>query len=327
MVVVNVNKLVEVLNLQPAADRAMRGDEFKVFCPFHSDTDPSMSINVKKELWQCFGACHIGGTVTQLAARILNVSAGEARKILVDSGAVENADHTVPRGQKLFKPYDPTPHPKFEKPLPNGVPILSPLPRVRPDGTYSYLPTKILLRYGVYTSIDDAYFDEDFDAEGRPRTTRRHNKRIIIPLHNELGEIVGFQARGTEEWHKPKYLFSNGTEAHRIVYNYHRVEDSEYLYVVEGVFGVMHFANHMVNNTVALMGSQLSRKKIDLLKGHKLIICLDYDDAGNKCAGAMEDHPDLTVVTRYIVPPGIEHDTMPVKYFLDMRKQVLTAIG
>jgi hypothetical protein len=256
----------------------------------------------------------------------LGVSMKEARKVLVESGAVKNASHTIPRYQKQQKAYDPTPHPAFSKPLPRGVPILSPLERKRQDNTSAYIPVNILRKHNVYISTDDQYFDEDFDKDGKPRTTRRHNKRLIIPLHNELGEVVGFQARGTEEWHKPKYLFSNGTEAHRVLYNYHRVSNYEYLYVVEGVFGVMHFENFTLPNTVALMGSDLARKKVDLLSEHKLILCLDHDTAGDNCASKMED-AGLDIVTRFMVPPGIEHDTMPYQYFLKMRDEVLTIIG
>ena len=317
MTVIDPYKLAELLDLKPVTHRALRGNEFKVFCPFHNDNDPSMSINLEKEVWQCFGACHTGGTVTQLAAQRLEVSNKEARQILTTAGIVSNTEHLIPRGCRKPPPYDPNPHPPFDKSLPKGIPILQP---------YRNLQPKLLHKFGIYYCTDDTYFDGDFDENNEPKTTKRHNRRVIIPIHNELGQLAGFQARATEEWHKPKYLFSHGTQAARLLYNYHQVSQYEYLYVVEGVFGALHFISFNIPNVVALMGSNLARKKQELLANHKLIICLDNDDAGNRCAGDIEDNHNLQTVMRFTVPPGIEHDQMGPRYFIKMKKKVLTLL-
>ncbi len=79
-------------------------------CPLHHDTSPSMSVNLEKGLWNCFG-CHLGGTVIDLHMRLNGMTPKEAmfdlaeKKGLVDDTPrkVETYKYRDPAGRECFR--------------------------------------------------------------------------------------------------------------------------------------------------------------------------------------------------------------------------------
>jgi hypothetical protein len=57
-------------------------EEVKVLCPFHNDTSPSASINIKKDLFHCW-VCGVGYNEQQFLARMNNISLSDAHKIVL----------------------------------------------------------------------------------------------------------------------------------------------------------------------------------------------------------------------------------------------------
>jgi 5S rRNA maturation endonuclease (ribonuclease M5) len=63
------------------------GDELHARCPFHDDKVASLSINIKTGLWNCFGACQVGGNIFQFHAKKFSIPIGKAEKdILIRFG-------------------------------------------------------------------------------------------------------------------------------------------------------------------------------------------------------------------------------------------------
>jgi DNA primase len=210
---------------------------------------------------------------------------------------------------------DLTPHTPYLYSLPKGEPIFD---------EYRGFSPKMLSKFGVYLCTDASFWDGRYEEDGTPLLTEQYNKRYIIPLYNELGELAGFQARASEDWQKPKYLFSSGIQAAKLLYNYDKAQGSHVLFVVEGVFGVMNFIKHATTNVVAMIGSELTPKKRALLKGHRLVLCLDDDDAGMRCMNHMEDDEELDIAERIFLPPGAEYDRMGVDQFIRLRELAWT---
>ena len=110
--------------------------------------------------------------------------------------------------------------------------------------------------------------------------------RICIPIHDEHGRLIAYSARSVNG-SKPKYLLPRGFKKSEIVYNYHRVKNmnnKEMIVVVEGYFDV--FKLHQEGYpAVALMGSSISKKQVELLTGLKpqLVLMFDGDKAGYRC--------------------------------------------
>ena len=61
------------------------GKSYKGLCPFHDDTNPSLSVNPSTNLWQCFG-CNAGGDVIRFVEMFDHVDFKEAVKRLSDNG-------------------------------------------------------------------------------------------------------------------------------------------------------------------------------------------------------------------------------------------------
>lgn len=74
---------------------ASNSGEVAVNCPFHDDSDPSMSVNVRTGLWRCFGACDEGGDAYSFYQKIHDVSFKEAKKAVDTIVTGKNVDNVV----------------------------------------------------------------------------------------------------------------------------------------------------------------------------------------------------------------------------------------
>jgi len=109
--------------------------------------------------------------------------------------------------------------------------------------------------------------------------------RIVIPIHNEHGELVAYVGRalGDEE---PKYRFPAGFKKSQVLFNLHRAcaTGARTVIVVEGFFDT--FAVHQAGYraVVALMGSTLSTHQAELLvrSFDRVLLMLDGDEAGRQ---------------------------------------------
>jgi DNA primase len=122
--------------------------------------------------------------------------------------------------------------------------------------------------------------------------------RIAIPLHNGQGELVGYVGRWPGEPptpETPKYKLPKGFRKSAELFNLHRAlkEPADApLYLVEGVFDVLHLWQHGLRKVVALLGSSLSAEQETLLFDRtpfapQLVLLLDADDAGRKGTAEM----------------------------------------
>jgi DNA primase len=117
------------------------------------------------------------------------------------------------------------------------------------------------------------------------------SQRIVIPVHNDQGELVAYAGRTTGE--PPagagKYSFPPNFKKSLVLFNLHRAREhaTEGLIVVEGFFTVFEFWQRNRKNVVALMGSSMSTEQERLIvetvgpKG-RVLLALDNDEAGRK---------------------------------------------
>lgn len=117
--------------------------------------------------------------------------------------------------------------------------------------------------------------------------------RIAIPLHNGNGELVGYVGRWPGEPptpETPKYKLPKGFRKNAELFNFHRAlreRPEDPLYLVEGVFDVLHLWQHGLKKVVTLLGSSLSAEQEALLFDRtpfapQLVLLLDADDADRK---------------------------------------------
>jgi DNA primase len=116
--------------------------------------------------------------------------------------------------------------------------------------------------------------------------------RLVVPVVNAAGEIVGFSGRTLDpDWKTkgiPKWLHSrNGTWMCRNVFNANfaaeHIQKTETAIICEGAFDVLRLEQAGVHNGVAVMGRQLYNEQMTVLMSMgatKLIFALDNDTAG-----------------------------------------------
>jgi DNA primase len=115
--------------------------------------------------------------------------------------------------------------------------------------------------------------------------------RIMFPIHNIDGKVVGFTGRIYKTNDSAKYLGSKESVIYRksnILFNYHRAKDfikqKKEMIIVEGNMDAIRLYINGVKNVVALMGTALTKEQIDIIKKLrcKVILMLDNDNAGKK---------------------------------------------
>jgi DNA primase len=114
-----------------------------------------------------------------------------------------------------------------------------------------------------------------------------HN-RIVIPIHNERGELVAYAGRSIDNA-EPKYKFPSGFRKIEL-WNLHRVlapggdRGMQRVIVVEGFFDAMKIHQAGYPHVVALMGSTMSERQEDLLASHfkGVVLAPDGDEAGKR---------------------------------------------
>ena len=279
----NVYGLLRLLDIE--CDNITGRNQIRVPCPIHGGNESNFCINLAKELYYC-QVCKEGGSLTKYIAGRYNIEWKEARKLMKQEGIIDTERINIqPR-----KPEDLTPHPEMKSHLPEGIPLESKYRRISPE---------TMKLFGVYFCTDGYYTNS-----------------LIVPVHNELGMLVGFQARtlGTPMSPRGKYMFEH-VFVKRIVYNYHRVKENRILFVVEGMASVMNFYEHGYKNVVALLGSTWGDKKADILKGHDLILCLDRDESGDKVRKEIKDTKDISIIGEVKLPLGLEYDEIGKTHF------------
>jgi DNA primase len=115
--------------------------------------------------------------------------------------------------------------------------------------------------------------------------------RVVIPIHNEHGELIAYAGRWPADTGWPtgeeKYKLPPGFRKSHVLFNLHRAREyaTEGLIVVEGFFTVFEFWERNRKNVVALMGSSMSQEQERLIvetvgpKG-RVLLALDNDEAG-----------------------------------------------
>jgi len=115
--------------------------------------------------------------------------------------------------------------------------------------------------------------------------------RVVIPIHNENGELVAYAGRSIDG-SEPKYKLPTGFVKSAVLFNLHRVREAEkgtdVVIVVEGFFDCMKVHQAGFLNVVALMGSSMSDAQENFLQQFtKIILFFDGDDAGRTAAHAI----------------------------------------
>lgn len=280
-----------------------QGSSHIACCPFHNEKTPSFNVIAKKQFYHCFG-CGTSGNAISFAMNYLHMSFSDAIETLATRLGLQ-----VPREGRNEKNQQSLSLYQFLGRVANfyqqtlktaGQPAITYLKQRNVTGEVArlyqlgYAPPgwqtleaqfkqnkHELIATGMLISKDDG------------KTYDRYRQRIMFPIHDRHGRIIGFGGRAIEADQKPKYLNSPETiifQKSRELYGLHQVlqqqTNIENILIVEGYMDVIALAQHGIPNAVATLGTATSTYHIQLLSKYtkQLIFCFDGDAAGKQAA-------------------------------------------
>jgi len=107
---------------------------------------------------------------------------------------------------------------------------------------------------------------------------------ITIPIRDEIGTLVGVQARSVNDLSDKKYYYLEPFAKTQILYGLNLtmpyIKNKKQVIIVESAKSVMKLWQYGIRNTIAILGSKFSKtqaKKISMLEVNEVILCLDQD--------------------------------------------------
>lgn len=277
------------------------GKSHKGLCPFHREKTPSFHVDRAKGLFYCFG-CGVGGDVFKFLTLTERFTFPEAVEHVAARVGIE-----LPRKRKTQKDTDKD---DLLEVLDEASEAFHQALKWTPNPADEYLqkrgvPAEIVKKYGfgyapdswdyVFTRLSRKHGEKKLEAAGliQPRKTGngfydRFRNRLIIPIHSETGNLVGFGGRSLDG-SDPKYLNSPESEIFnksRLLYNLHRSKDAmrriDRAILVEGYFDAIAIDFAGVPGVVASMGTSLTTGQASLMRRYarRCVIAYDGDDAG-----------------------------------------------
>lgn len=286
------------------------GRNYKANCPFHGEKTPSFMISPELQMYKCFG-CGKSGDVFTFIEEHEGMEFGETLKYLAEKAGVKlifsNNDNHSDReriievnnsAQKFFE-YALNNHPEAKR-------VFEYLKKDRGLNEESikkfnigYSPNdfKALSNYLIQKKN---YNINDLEKTGllagsKGRLFDRFKGRVIFPLFDHRGEVVGFAGR-ILPWDKQdmaKYINSPETVVYhksKVLYGLNitkgEIRNSKFAIIVEGELDMISSYQAGIKNVIAIKGSALTEDQIRLINRfcQKIVLCLDSDTAGDEAA-------------------------------------------
>ncbi|MXX82883.1 MAG: DNA primase [Chloroflexi bacterium] len=289
-------------------DLKKSGRNYKACCPFHNENTPSFIVNPERGTWHCFGACAEGGDIFNFAQKINGWDFKEALRELAQQAGVQlraqtpqqkDADVKLERLRGLLATAADYYHRRLQKP--DAQPIRDYLfaERGLQDDTVSafqlgYAPPvwdfmlNALRGLGYNEAeIVEAGLAVQSDAG---RVYDRFRNRLMIPIQDSRGRVVGFGGRALDPADNVKYINSPQTplfDKSRLLFGLdaarRAIRDSGSAIIVEGYFDVIQAHQAGKENVVAQMGTSMTEAQLRLLAPRlvqRIVLALDSDAAG-----------------------------------------------
>jgi DNA primase len=301
--------LVDVVSAYVTLKKA--GQNFKGLCPFHAEKTPSFVVFSETQTWHCFGACGTGGDVFTFIEQIEGLDFAGALRLLAERAGVELAPRSqaeVERAETVdrLREANATAARYFHHLLvnsPAGQVARDYLQRrgLQPDAWETFELGYALNEWDAligYLTTKRHYTLEDLAAAGLVSKRRdgtgcydRFRGRLMFPIRDVAGDVIGFGARALTPEDTPKYLNSPQTaifDKSHVLYGIDRarqaIRQREQAVIVEGYTDVISAHVHGFENVVASLGTALTEAQLRLLKRYtrRFILALDADTAGSQ---------------------------------------------
>ncbi len=287
-----------------------RGKNYTGLCPFHPEKKPSFSVSPDKQIYYCFG-CGQGGNVITFLMSHEKLGFIEAVRTLAKRAGIALPRKTMDRGKQEI--YDKLhfanqiAHQFFQNCLNHKTMGKRARDYLETRGLnqdiiesfgIGYAPAgwEGLLRFAKAKGVDLRILNSAglvAESERKEGYYDRFRDRLIFPIYNLSGRIVGFGGRVLKEEDEPKYLNSPETPIYqkgKLLYGLNLskeiIRENNSAVVVEGYMDLISLYQAGMKNVVASSGTAFTSDQARLLSRYadKVFLLFDSDSAGRKAA-------------------------------------------
>ena len=322
-----------------------RGRNYIGLCPFHDEKTPSFTVSEDKQICHCFG-CKKGGNVFQFTQEIKDISFVEAVKELGDRVNVAVDIEATQSNSNVQIASDDLQMIEMHE-LIQEFYYYALTKTVEGEQALTYLQERgftdaLIKERGIGFAPDSSHFCHDFlqkkgydielayEAGLLSRNEEnfsyydRFRNRIMFPLKNAQGRIVGYSCR-TYTGQEPKYLNSPETpifQKRKLLYNLDKARKSirklDEIVLLEGFMDVIKSDTAGLKNVVATMGTQLSDEHITFIRKltSNITLMFDGDFAGSEATLKTGQHLLQQGLNVFVIqlPSGMDPDEYIGKY-------------
>ena len=303
------NRLDIVDVIQEYLPMKKAGTNYKALCPFHNEKTPSFMISQEKQIWHCFG-CGEGSDMFGFVQKMEGVEFPEALRILARKAGVELKYESPELRNKRTQSLDIL---NLSARFYHKIFLESEKARavreyVKQRGFTEMDVEDFIIGYStddwdtlLNFLVKKGYSEEEIFQAGLTVKKEkgigyydRFRNRLMFPIHDVHGNVVGFGGRALEEGENiAKYVNSPQSEAYdksRVLYGLYKAKQEirrqKTVIVVEGYTDCVSAHREGITNVVASSGTALTEGQVALLKRYaeKIIMAFDKDSAGEDAA-------------------------------------------
>lgn len=307
--IVSNNNIVDVIGSYINLEH--KGKNFFGVCPFHDDHSPSMSVSPEKGIYKCF-SCGASGNVITFLMEYLGIAFKEAIKILADNAGISLSDgYTKSKVSKeisdslklndlalsIFK----------NNLVSSGGKEAREYLKLRnlDEETIKYFNIGLSLEDSISKSLSNKYdksllYNLDLCKEYDGKLKDTFNNRIMFPIYDIEGNVIGFTGRVYRKKDSEESKYSNTRETYifkkgNILYNLNNAKEyirkQHEVIICEGQMDVIRLHTIGINNVIALSGTNITKEQIDIISKFKcdVTLNLDQDEAGKTATNLIGD--------------------------------------
>lgn len=301
--------IVEIINKRLPLKKA--GKNYNACCPFHNEKTPSFSVSVNKQFFHCFGCGESGGVIEFIKkfdhlgfVEAVETIASETGVQVVYENNVKVIDNSISRYKNLMIEVNEF----YKNQLRTSKNKKIVVDYAKKRGISGLIAKRFELGYAPagWRNIFEKYKLEQQNIndlntlgmliEKKDKSDEyydRFRNRLMFPIHNNRGDIIGFGGRALMAEEKPKYLnspemplFSKSRELYGLYHCRKFSKKIDYILVVEGYMDVLTLHQHGITTSVATLGTATTIQHLKTITrfSNSIVFCFDGDSAGKKAA-------------------------------------------
>lgn len=330
------NDIVDVISSYIPLNK--KGKNYFGVCPFHDDTNPSMSVSRDKQIYKCF-SCGASGNVFTFVMDYEHVDFKEAARILSNKVGIDfksgNIKQSTNKYDKYYKMYD-----LALKLYQNNINSKEGKTAIE-YLEKRFISKEIIKEFKIGLSLSQnaltdiltkkGYSTLEMDNYGLGNGYNDlYHDRIMFPLFDANNKVTGFSGRKYLDFDKEssKYINTKETQIFKkgeLLYNYYNAKEharhEKAIIIVEGFMDVIRLHTIGIKNAIALMGTALTKEQINLIKrlSSNIYLCLDGDAPGKKASFSVGEELEKENLNVKVIVLGENYD--PDEYILKYGKE------